>query len=117
MLPLLDTKAITVIFANVEDLLMTNTVIDYILCRIHVDIWCKTFLSCLEVRQKECRLYIDQIGDILRHNMSNMTPYMVQYLSSHNNRARLSDIAHRHIVSIKVLPSKSCGRCGIATRI
>jgi hypothetical protein len=37
----------------------------------------KTFLSSLEERQKECRLYIDQIGDILRNNMSNMVLYMV----------------------------------------
>ncbi|KAG0701413.1 Dbl homology domain-containing protein [Suillus ampliporus] len=40
-------KATTVIFANVEDILLTNT----------------TFLSVLEERQKDCRLYIDHIGD------------------------------------------------------
>ncbi|TFK45949.1 hypothetical protein OE88DRAFT_1639082 [Heliocybe sulcata] len=60
LLPLLDTKAITVIFANVEDILLTNT----------------TFLSSLEERQKECRLYIDRIGDILESNMSKMAVYM-----------------------------------------
>jgi hypothetical protein len=40
MLPLLDTKAITVIFANVEDLLITNTVMHgtYLLSGICADI-------------------------------------------------------------------------------
>jgi len=59
-LPLLDEKAVTVIFANVEDILLTNT----------------TFLSSLEERQKECRLYIDRIGDILHNNMANAGVYM-----------------------------------------
>ena len=79
MLPLLDIKAITVIFANVEDLLITNTVMHetYLPQGICADIWCKTFLSSLEERQKYCRLYIDHIGDILQQNMSNMTIYMV----------------------------------------
>jgi actin cytoskeleton-regulatory complex protein PAN1 len=82
MLPLLDTKAITVIFANVEDILLTNTVMRRswtFLYDICADSGSKTFLSILEERQKDCRLYIDQIGDILRNNMSNMTIYMVQY--------------------------------------
>ncbi|KDQ59802.1 hypothetical protein JAAARDRAFT_56764 [Jaapia argillacea MUCL 33604] len=60
MLSLLDQKAITVIFANVEDILLTNT----------------TFLSSLEERQRECRLYVDKIGDLLEKNMSNMQVYM-----------------------------------------
>ncbi|EIN07872.1 hypothetical protein PUNSTDRAFT_103983 [Punctularia strigosozonata HHB-11173 SS5] len=60
MLPMLDEKAVTVIFANVEDILLSNT----------------TFLSSLEERQKECRLYIDRIGDILKEHMSHMEVYM-----------------------------------------
>ncbi|KAF7359085.1 Actin cytoskeleton-regulatory complex protein [Mycena sanguinolenta] len=60
MMPLLDRKAITVIFANIEDILLTNT----------------TFMSSLEQRQKECRLYVDRIGDILQNQMSNMAVYM-----------------------------------------
>ncbi|OBZ75962.1 Actin cytoskeleton-regulatory complex protein pan1 [Grifola frondosa] len=56
VLSILDQKAVTVIFANVEDILLMNT----------------TFLSSLEQRQKECRLYIDKIGDVLKANMSNM---------------------------------------------
>ncbi|KAF8888235.1 hypothetical protein BD779DRAFT_1524285 [Infundibulicybe gibba] len=60
MLPLLDRKEVTVIFANIEDLLLTNT----------------GFVSSLEERQKECRLYVDKIGDILQNHMSNMGVYM-----------------------------------------
>ncbi|KAF8216277.1 hypothetical protein K438DRAFT_1953239 [Mycena galopus ATCC 62051] len=60
MMPLLDRKAITVVFANIEDILLTNT----------------TFMSSLEERQKECRLYVDRIGDILQNHMSNMAVYM-----------------------------------------
>ncbi|CDO71918.1 hypothetical protein BN946_scf184940.g65 [Trametes cinnabarina] len=57
---LLDEKARTVIFANVEDILLMNT----------------TFLSSLEERQKECRLYVDKIGDILNTNMAHLNIYM-----------------------------------------
>ncbi|KAG9114454.1 hypothetical protein FRC07_007636, partial [Ceratobasidium sp. 392] len=63
MVPLLDEKSATVIFANVEDILLCNT----------------TFLSSLEERQKDCRLYIDQIGDILDAHMAGMAVYMVRY--------------------------------------
>ena len=59
---LLDDKALTVIFANVEDILLANT----------------TFLSSLEQRQKACRLYIDVIGDILQENMTAMSVYTVR---------------------------------------
>jgi RhoGEF domain len=59
MLRLLDPETISIIFANVEDILLTNT----------------TFLSSLEERQRSCRLYIDTIGDILDKDMVNMTNY------------------------------------------
>ncbi|KAG1741756.1 Rho family DH domain-containing guanine nucleotide exchange factor [Suillus paluster] len=54
-------KATTVIFANIEDILLTNT----------------TFLSVLEERQKDCRLYIDHIGDVLETHIPNMHLYLV----------------------------------------
>lgn len=38
----------------------------------------QTFLSSLEERQKDCRLYIDKIGDILKTNMAHMGVYMVR---------------------------------------
>ena len=37
----------------------------------------QTFLSSLEERQKDCRLYIDKIGDILLANMENLNVYIV----------------------------------------
>jgi len=40
-------------------------------------------MSLLEERQKECRLYVDNIGDILQNHMSNMGVYMVNLLSIH----------------------------------
>ncbi|ORX36220.1 hypothetical protein BD324DRAFT_627945 [Kockovaella imperatae] len=61
---ILDDKALTVIFANIEDILLANT----------------SFLSSLEQRQKSCRLYVDVIGDILEDCMPSMavyTPYCV----------------------------------------
>ncbi|KAI1790449.1 Dbl homology domain-containing protein [Ganoderma leucocontextum] len=63
---ILDQKARTVVFANVEDILLMNT----------------TFLSSLEERQKECRLYVDRIGDILLTYMGNIGVYM-EYCVNH----------------------------------
>ena len=62
MLRLLSPETISIIFANVEDILLTNT----------------TFLSSLEERQRSCRLYIDTIGDILDKDMVNMINYKVR---------------------------------------
>ncbi|KAH8977407.1 hypothetical protein EDB86DRAFT_3237574 [Lactarius hatsudake] len=68
MLRLLERKAIMVIFANVEDILLTNT----------------TFLSSLEERQRSCRLYIDNIGDILDKHLTNMTTYRAYCVNQAN---------------------------------
>ncbi|THH31859.1 hypothetical protein EUX98_g2302 [Antrodiella citrinella] len=72
LLPILDEKAITVIFANVEDILLTNT----------------TFLSSLEERQRDCRLYIDRIGDLLKSNMAHLSVYM-DYCVNQANAAKV----------------------------
>ncbi|KAF7294543.1 Actin cytoskeleton-regulatory complex protein [Mycena indigotica] len=72
MMPLLERKAITVVFANIEDILLTNT----------------TFMSELEQRQKECRLYVDRIGDILQSHMSNMAVYM-EYCVNQGNAIKV----------------------------
>ena len=83
-LQILDDKALTVIFANVEDILLANT----------------SFLSSLEQRQKSCRLYIDVIGDILDDCMPSMQVYTVSV-----NRGAVTGgpvlIAARRIVSIR----------------
>lgn len=34
-------------------------------------------MSSLEERQKDCRLYIDRIGDVLQSHMENMRVYTV----------------------------------------
>ncbi|KAF7298359.1 Actin cytoskeleton-regulatory complex protein [Mycena kentingensis (nom. inval.)] len=72
MMPLLERKAITVVFANIEDILLTNT----------------TFMSSLEQRQKECRLYVDRIGDILQSHMSSMAVYM-EYCVNQGNAIKV----------------------------
>lgn len=61
LLDTLDEKAQTVIFANVEDILLANT----------------AFLSDLEERQRETRLYVDRVGDVVRSHMGDMGVYTV----------------------------------------
>ncbi|CCM04566.1 uncharacterized protein FIBRA_06747 [Fibroporia radiculosa] len=72
LMDLLDEKAVKVIFANVEDILLVNT----------------TFLSSLEERQKECRLYVDKIGDILKKNMFELGVY-VEYCVNQGTAIKL----------------------------
>jgi hypothetical protein len=64
ILNLLSLKEITVIFANIEDILLTNT----------------AFVSSLEERQKDCRLYVDEVGDILLKHIPSMGVYLVSPL-------------------------------------
>ncbi|SJL08834.1 uncharacterized protein ARMOST_12205 [Armillaria ostoyae] len=77
MLSLLDMKAVTVVFTNVEDILITNT----------------TFMSALEERQKDCRLYIDKIGDVLQSHMSNIAVYM-EYCINQSNAIKVLQSLH-----------------------
>jgi actin cytoskeleton-regulatory complex protein PAN1 len=56
MQSLLSDKASTVIFANIEDVLLAAV----------------SFLSDLEQRQRESRLYLDQIADVLQRHMPSM---------------------------------------------
>ncbi|KIL68468.1 hypothetical protein M378DRAFT_184914 [Amanita muscaria Koide BX008] len=72
MMPMLSEKEVTVIFANIEDILLTNT----------------TFLSSLEERQKDCRLYIDKIGDIFNKHLPNMGVY-VEYCANQATAAQV----------------------------
>jgi hypothetical protein len=50
---------LTVIFANIEDILLSAT----------------AFLSSLEARQRSCRLYVDVIGDVLDEFAGSMDVY------------------------------------------
>ncbi|EKM83232.1 hypothetical protein AGABI1DRAFT_118549 [Agaricus bisporus var. burnettii JB137-S8] len=72
MLNLLSRKEITVIFANIEDILLTNT----------------AFVSSLEERQKDCRLYVDKIGDILLKHIGSMGVYL-QYCVNQGTAIRM----------------------------
>lgn len=60
MQPILDAKAATVIFANVEEILLAAV----------------SLLSDLEGRQRTSRLFITQIGDVLQTHMANMSVYI-----------------------------------------
>lgn len=60
MQSLLSEKASTVIFANVESVLLAAV----------------TLLSDLEARQKQDRLYVSSIGDVLDQHMSDMSVYL-----------------------------------------
>ncbi|KAL5528859.1 hypothetical protein ACEPAG_4833 [Sanghuangporus baumii] len=72
MVSMLSEKETTVVFANIEDLLLVNT----------------TFLSSLEERQKECRLYIDRIGDLLALHMGSMSVY-ADYCVNQGNATKI----------------------------
>ncbi|KAI6017701.1 Dbl homology domain-containing protein [Pisolithus microcarpus] len=56
LVDMLEAESTSVIFSNIEDILLTNT----------------AFLSTLEERQRECRLYVDHAGDLLETHMPHM---------------------------------------------
>ncbi|KAI6037316.1 Dbl homology domain-containing protein, partial [Pisolithus microcarpus] len=60
LVDMLEEESTSVIFSNIEDILLTNT----------------AFLSTLEERQRECRLYIDHVGDLLETHMPHMRVYL-----------------------------------------
>lgn len=60
MQPLLQPKAATVIFGNIEEVLLAAV----------------SLLSDFEARQRNARLYITQIGDILETHMADMSVYI-----------------------------------------
>lgn len=72
LMTILEERALTVIFANVEDIMMFSTF----------------FYSALEERQKECRLYIDRIGDILKDHCQNLDVYR-PYCVNQDSAAKL----------------------------
>ncbi|KAI6017674.1 Dbl homology domain-containing protein [Pisolithus microcarpus] len=56
----LEEESTSVIFCNIEDILLTNT----------------AFLSTLGERQRECRLYVDHVGDLIETHMPHMRVYL-----------------------------------------
>lgn len=76
----LEDKAVQVIFANIEDILLWSVVsreadesqlMDEMLSSMST----QTFLSDLEKRQRDCRLYIDHIGDIVERHAPGLDVY------------------------------------------
>ncbi|PWN31681.1 Dbl homology domain-containing protein [Meira miltonrushii] len=89
MQPLLQTKAATVIFGNIEEVLLAAV----------------SLLSDLEARQRSAQMFITQIGDILENHMKQMSvyiPYCVnQETATHiltterNRNVQLDDLLKR----------------------
>ncbi|KAI6037806.1 hypothetical protein EDC04DRAFT_2868580 [Pisolithus marmoratus] len=68
----------SVIFSNIEDILLTNT----------------AFLSTLEERQRECRLYVDHVGDLLETHMPHMRVYLAYCVNQANGGKVLQSLRH-----------------------
>jgi hypothetical protein len=83
----LSSKAQTVIFANVEEVLLTAV----------------SFLSELEIRQKESRLYVTKVGDILDAHMKNMSTYLPYCVNQTTARQILMSERSRNAELDKVL--------------
>jgi hypothetical protein len=68
---MLDDSTLSSIFANIEDILLFNTVSGTDVYRLRLPLTSRNtsqaLLSSLEDRQRACRLYVDQIGDISSH--------------------------------------------------
>jgi hypothetical protein len=77
LISILDDKALTVIFANIEDILLTAT----------------SFMSSLEQRQRASRLYVDTISDVLIDHVSAFSIYTVGLASDCmvEGRERMAD--------------------------
>ncbi|SCV75025.1 BQ2448_8054 [Microbotryum intermedium] len=74
------TKALQVIFANIEDILLFDTI----------------FLSELEDRQRTARLYIDTIGDIVKKHVRGYECYRGYCVNQANAARTLDDLKRSH---------------------
>lgn len=82
----------------------------------------QAFLSSLEKHQKDCRLYIDKIGNILVSHIPNMGVYMVSLLYlplDLSDRLRLffQEYCVNQSVAIKVLQSVRESKPELATHL
>jgi hypothetical protein len=79
-----------VIFANIEDIMLWSAVSNSNpLCITLTEEYWQTFFSDLESRQKECRLYIDRIGDIVKRHATSLdvyTPYCLNQVIGNTGR-------------------------------
>lgn len=69
---LLEDKARTVIFGNIEDVLLTAV----------------SFLSDLEERQRSSRMYIDHVGDVISDHLPRMRAY-IPYCTNQSTAAKI----------------------------
>jgi hypothetical protein len=76
VMTILSQQALTVIFANIEEIMMFHSF----------------FLSALEERQKECRLYVTRLGDILAEHCQNLSEYMPYCLHQDSARKLLVEL-------------------------
>ncbi|SCZ92879.1 BZ3500_MvSof-1268-A1-R1_C065g00318 [Microbotryum saponariae] len=74
--PVIPAKALQVIFANIEDILLFDTI----------------FLSELEDRQRTARLYIDTIGDIVKKHVRGYECYRGYCVNQANAARTLADL-------------------------
>ena len=80
----------------------------------------QSFLSTLEERQKECRLYVDHIGDILKSNIANMGVYLVGeilFVSTLKFSQVLQEYCVNQGYAIKVLQSLRQSNTELASRL
>ncbi|KAI6037322.1 Dbl homology domain-containing protein [Pisolithus microcarpus] len=63
LVDMLAAESTSVIFSNIEDIVLTNTIP-------------QAFLSTLGERQRECRLYVDDVRDLLETRMPHMRVYL-----------------------------------------
>lgn len=80
LLPTLGEKASAVVFANVEDLMVFGT----------------TFLSDLEERQRETRLFVDRVGDIVSRYCDGLDIYRPYCTNQANANKTLQDLKARN---------------------
>lgn len=74
--PTLGVKASAVVFANIEDIMLFGT----------------TFLSDLEERQRETRLFVDHIGDLIGRYMDGLDVYRPYCTNQGNANKTLQDL-------------------------
>lgn len=98
---MLPEKAAHIIFANIDDILLFNTVL----------------LSDLEERQRESRLYINTIGDVIEKHMGSVGGHYRGYCLNQANAARtLNDLktSDRSLNTLLDVRSAICSRFGRA---
>ncbi|TIA91127.1 hypothetical protein E3P99_01232 [Wallemia hederae] len=92
MIPEVDAGLVEIIFSNIEDLLLLNA----------------TFVSDLESRQRNDRMYISQIGDLLDKHLGSLDIYMHYCSNQHRSIKALQSLQNNNYrLSQKLLKLKA----------